>query len=149
MTSSGSMTTGERMRSRVTGRAPSRPRSRSTLVVLGVLALVALAPPAGAEHMTVVDPSPEAAEHPREGSHLDVRIKIGVDQFRLSGRLFGPDGGAGVWLFGERGPNGYLLDGRVQTDRGRAYDFKLDAGVVDGLGRSLRGWLSRGPDAIE
>jgi hypothetical protein len=149
MTASRSRSAGERMRSLVGRPAPSIPSARATLVVLAVLGAVALAVPAAAEHMGLVDPSREAAERPRDGSNLDVQIKISLDQFRLSGRLVGPNGVAGAWLHGERGPHGFSLDGRVQDERGRAYNFALDAEVLDRLGRSLGGWLSRGLDRVE
>ena len=107
-------------------------------VIVVVAALVLPAWPAGAEHMTLVDPPTEASVKAPTPS-LDVDIKLGAQGFRIGGRLFGSSGVAGAWLNGQIKPEGFSLDGRVQSDTGRAYNFKLDADVMDWLGRA--GWL--------
>jgi hypothetical protein len=64
---------------------------------------------------------------------LDIEVKVGRDHFRLGGQLFGPNGVAGAWLNGRLRPWGLSLDGRVQPDGKRAFNFKFDAEVLDWL----------------
>lgn len=106
----------------------------TAIVTFGILTGIALAwSPARAEHMTLVNP-------PRS-SNLEVTLKFGLDGFRLGGRLFGERGVAGLWLNGERRPNGLALDGRLQSDSGRAFNFKLDAETMDAATRAAWQWL--------
>ena len=106
------------------------------IVIVAALALTAW--PAGAEHMTLVDPPADAAVKAPTPS-LDVDIKLGAQGFRLGGRLSGSSGVAGAWLNGQIKPEGFALDGRVQSDTGRAYNFKLDADLSELMTRA--GWL--------
>ena len=112
--------------------------TRVVPVVAVVAALVLPAWPACAEHMTLVGPSAEAGVKAPTPS-LDVDIKLGAQGFRIGGRLSGSSGVAGAWLNGQLKPDGFSLDGRVQSDTGRAYNFKLDADVTDWVARA--GWL--------
>jgi hypothetical protein len=66
-------------------------------------------------------------------------VKLGVDGFRLGGRLFGRDGFYGAWLNGQVHPDGFTLDGRVQRD-GRAFNFTLNAQLTDALSRFAGRW---------
>jgi len=105
--------------------------------------------PVAAEHMTLIEPSgalrpADEAARP-ESRTLDMDLKVGGRGFRLGGRLFGPDGVAGAWLNGEVGANGFTLDGRVQKDNGRAYNFKLEAEALDGLTRAMWQWFLPSP----
>ena len=112
--------------------------TRIVPVIAIVAALLLPAWPACAEHMTLVDPSAEAGVKAPTPS-LDVDIKLGAQGFRIGGRLSGSSGVAGAWLNGQLKPDGFSLDGRVQSDTGRAYNFKLDADVMDWVSRA--GWL--------
>jgi hypothetical protein len=104
-----------------------------------VVAMVA-AGPAWADHRT--SPGGEEVQglvaeppgsEPPASSLLDVEIKLGKDGFRVGGRLFGPGGMAGAWLNGQLKANGFVLDGRVQDEQGRARNFKIDAEMLDWL----------------
>ena len=112
--------------------------TRVVPVIVVVAVLVLPAWPACAEHMTLVDPPAEAGVK-AETPSLDVDIKLGAQGFRIGGRLFGSSGVLGAWLNGQLKPDGFSLDGRVQSDTGRAYNFKLDADVADWVSRA--GWL--------
>jgi hypothetical protein len=121
--------------------------SARDVVGLGVLALlvgwVVMVAPARADHMTLIEraenmPAPEAKSH-----DLDISLKLGLDGFRLGGRFFGSHGVAGLWLNGERRADGFSVDGRVQSDTGRAFNFKLDAEAMDAATRAAWRWLNR------
>lgn len=111
------------------------------LVVAAVVAFTAL--PACAEHMTLVDPSPEAGKTAvaPPARTLDIDIKLGAKAFRIGGRWFGDKGVSGAWLNGEVGDRGFTLDGRAQGDSGKAYNFKLDADMTDVFTRSAWRWF--------
>lgn len=87
--------------------------------------------------------SPAMAEHnsgQRAESTLDLDVKIDRDGFRLGGRLFG-DHVLGAWLNGRLTEQGFSIDGRVQGEE-RAYNFKLNAEILESLKRAaLRWWL--------
>lgn len=105
---------------------------------------------AAADHMKHVGPSgellaPSASESRDTDSTLDIDLKVGKDTFRIGGRVFGSHGVAGAWLNGQMRPNGFAIDGRVQNEAGRAYNFKLNADVLDLLTRSPWGLLLRRP----
>jgi hypothetical protein len=104
--------------------------------------LFATVGPATAEHNALVEPPRDGMVGPGESSNLDVQIKIGLDQFRVGGRLFGPNGVAGAWLNGERTAKGFALDGRLQSESGRALNFKVDAEALDRMTRAALGWFS-------
>jgi hypothetical protein len=83
------------------------------------------------------------AEHnagPRTESTLDLDVKIDRDGFRLGGRLLG-EHVLGAWLNGRITEDGFNVDGRLQGEA-RAYNFKLNADVLDALKRAaMRWWL--------
>jgi hypothetical protein len=137
-----------------------------TLVTVAVVAIVVLGvwSFASADHRTLVepsdalraseDPATEYGSEPPGGSdrspaepprvpesarNFELDLKVGAKGFRLGGRLFGPAGVTGAWLNGEMRPEGFSLDGRVQGDGGRVYNFKVDAEALDRLTRA--GWL--------
>jgi len=123
-----------------------------TTLILGALAALATAAPAWADHNRLVAPADaernanaESAEP--EGSTtdgtLDIDLKLGLNGFRLGGRLFGREGYAGgAWLNGETRAEGFSLDGRVERD-GKAHNFKMNVQVDEWLRRAAR-WWSRG-----
>jgi hypothetical protein len=114
---------------------------KERLAIVAIVVAVTLSDgPAAAEHMTLVAPSTETRDAPATGSTptLDIDLKVGSREFRIGGRLFGPGGVAGAWLNGQVRRDGFSLDGRVQGDSGRAYNFRLDADVMDWITRA--GW---------
>ena len=124
-----------------------------TSLVLGALAAALVtAAPAWADHNRLVAP-PDAERNADvesakpEGSTtdgtLDIELKLGLNGFRLGGRLFGREGYAGgAWLNGETRAEGFSLDGRVERD-GKAHNFKMNVQVDEWLRRAAR-WWSRG-----
>ena len=123
-------------------------------VLLVVLLLVA-AWPAFADHMmaergddAMAAAGPASPGVAPENHDLDLELKVGHDHFRLGGRLFGRSGVAGAWLNGQVRPWGFSLDGRVQQDARRGYDFKFDADVRDWL-RTVRRWMLETPSPGE
>ena len=124
-----------------------------TTLVLGALAAALMtAAPAWADHNRLVAP-PDAERNADvesakpEGSTtdgtLDIELKLGLNGFRLGGRLFGREGYAGgAWLNGETRAEGFSLDGRVERD-GKAHNFKMNVQVDEWLRRAAR-WWSRG-----
>ena len=57
--------------------------------------------------------------------------------FTLGGRVDGPGGPAGATVNGRLRPDGVAVEGRVE-ERGRAWDFELDASAKDGLRATAR-----------
>ena len=114
---------------------------------VAIVVAVIAAGPAWADHRTGPgSDDPQAlVEEPPVGepasSLLDVEIKLGKEGFRLGGRLFGAGGVAGAWLNGQLKSNGFVLDGRVQDEHGRARNFKVDAEMTDWLTRAGWQWL--------
>lgn len=103
---------------------------KTWIIALCGVAVVLLASPAVAEHNS----------GPRAESTLDLDVKIDRDGFRLGGRLFG-DHVLGAWLNGRLTEQGLSVDGRVQGEE-RAYNFKLNADVLEALKRAaVRWWL--------
>jgi hypothetical protein len=120
---------------------------RIPLVVLIAIVAVALAFArfAYAEHLTLVDESgalraPETKSADREPRTFDMDLRLGEKGFRLGGRFFGAAGVAGAWLNGDMRPDGFALDGRVQSEGGRAYNFKLNADI-DRMARTAWQWF--------
>ncbi len=97
---------------------------KTTLVLGALAAALVTVTPAWADHNRLVAPADaernanaESAEP--EGSTtdgtLDIDLKLGLNGFRLGGRLFGREGYAGgAWLNGETRAEGFSLDGRVE-----------------------------------
>jgi hypothetical protein len=115
-----------------------------TIVALGCLvAMVVISGviPAAAEPRGLVsEPDAARVETPRGSSWLDLDLKLGVNTFRLGGRLFGRDGYAGgAWLNGEMRRDGFRLDGRIERD-GKTHEFKLDADIDAWVRRTVRPW---------
>jgi len=114
---------------------------KTTLVLGALAAALVTAAPAWADHNRLVAP-PDAERNADvesakpEGSTtdgtLDIELKLGLNGFRLGGRLFGREGYAG----------GFSLDGRVERD-GKAHNFKMNVQVDEWLRRAAR-WWSRG-----
>ena len=72
---------------------------------------------------------------------LDVDLKLGLNGFRLGGRLFGKEGyKGGAWLNGETRPEGFSVDGRVEREGGKSWNFKLNADIDEALRRAMRWW---------
>ena len=120
---------------------------KTTLVLGALAAALVTAAPAWADHNCLVAPAePDAnAETAKpEGSTtdgtLDIDLKLGLNGFRLGGRLFGREGYAGgAWLNGETRAEGFSLDGRVEHD-GKAHNFKMNVQVDEWLRRAARWW---------
>jgi len=107
---------------------------------LAVGFIVVTAAPGVAEHNALVS-SEESASTAPERSSLDVDLKLGVNGFRLGGRVFGKEGyKGGVWLNGETRPEGFSVDGRVERDGGKSWNFKLNADIDEALRRAMRWW---------
>ena len=125
---------------------------KTTLVLGALAAALVTAAPAWADHNRLVAP-PDAERNADvesakpEGSTtdgtLDIELKLGLNGFRLGGRLFGREGYAGgAWLNGETRAEGFSLDGRVERD-GKAHNFKMNVELDEWLRRAAR-WWSRG-----
>jgi len=125
---------------------------KTTLVLGALAAALVTAAPAWADHNRLVAP-PDAERNADvesakpEGSTtdgtLDIELKLGLNGFRLGGRLFGREGYAGgAWLNGETRAEGFSLDGRVERN-GKAHNFKMNVQVDEWLRRAAR-WWSRG-----
>jgi len=128
---------------------------RMKVSVLLVVLVLAAAWPAFADHMmaergdtATASAEPASPGVAPENHDLDLELKVGHDHFRLGGRLFGRSGVAGAWLNGQVRPWGFSLDGRVQQDARRGYDFKFDADVRDWL-RTVRRWMLETPSPGE
>jgi hypothetical protein len=115
--------------------------SRLVVLTLVFAMILIAAPPARAEHMTFAG-GPEAPA-PDGDRTLDVQVRVGKDGFRMGGRLLGGVGVPGAWLNGQLRRDGFAIDGRVQNDKGRAYNFKFDAALDDLLPRAAWQWLLR------
>ena len=118
---------------------------KTSLVVAAIVVGCAL--PASAEHLTHVDSSTGELKEPvAESRTVDIDIKLGGNGFRIGGRILGDKGVSGAWINGQVRPDGLTLDGRVQGE-GRAYNFKVNADVMDFLTSSPWLWLLRRPVA--
>jgi hypothetical protein len=114
---------------------------KTSFIVAAIVAGCAL--PASAEHLTHVDPSTGELKEPvAESRTIDIDIKLGGNAFRIGGRILGDKGVSGAWLNGQLRPDGFALDGRVQGGEGRAYNFKVNADVLDFLVR-VPWWFPR------
>ena len=117
---------------------------RTTVILGALIAMLLAAGAAHADHKRLM-PDESQAESPKpEGmqtdSSLDIDLKLGVNGFRLGGRLFGREGYAGgAWLNGETRPEGFSLDGRVERD-GKAHNFKMNIDLDEWLRRAARWW---------
>jgi hypothetical protein len=112
-------------------------------IALGGIVLTAA--PSAADHKRLVasDEAPSASVAPvePERSSLDLDLKLGVNGFRLGGRLFGKEGyKGGAWINGETRPEGFSVDGRVEGEGGKSWNFKLNADIDEALRRAMRWW---------
>ena len=108
------------------------------LMGLGLIALTAV--PAAADHQALVQ-AEAGGPPPSDRASLDVDLKLGLNGFRLGARLFGARGySGGAWLNGETRPDGFSVDGRVERDGGKAWNFKLNADIDEALRRAARWW---------
>ena len=106
--------------------------------VLGLTMLTAA--PGAAEHQALVSSEDGAALAP-ERSSVDVDLKLGLNGFRIGGRLFGKEGyKGGAWLNGETRPEGFSVDGRVEREGGKSWNFKLNADIDEALRKAMKWW---------
>jgi hypothetical protein len=66
---------------------------------------------------------------------LDLKLRIGADEFRFAGRILGLATEYGAWLNGLRRPDGFSVDGGILGER--TWEFRLDG---DMLRRDPRRW---------
>lgn len=118
-----------------------RKRTALLLLALGVGLVVFTAAPTTADHNALVA---EPGGPPAERSSLDIDLKLGLNGFRLGARIFGHQGySGGAWLNGETRPEGFSVDGRVEREGGKAWNFKLNADIDEALRRAARWWIGR------
>ncbi|HEU5195642.1 MAG TPA: hypothetical protein VFW70_12940 [Methylomirabilota bacterium] len=119
------------------------------LAVAGLLGALVVASPAWADHNGAPSQGFSAREiYDEHGTRLDVpgnnetsldiNLKLGLNGFRLGGRMFGREGYlGGAWLNGETRKDGFSLDGRVEHE-GKAHNFKFNADIDELMQRLLR-----------
>ena len=118
-----------------------------TMLIFGaMIAMLLAAGPARADHKLLLPPdepqaeSTESAKPDETNSSFDIDLKVGLNGFRLGGRLFGSNGFAGgAWLNGETRGDGFSLDGRVERD-GKAHNFKMNINFDEWLRRAADWW---------
>jgi hypothetical protein len=104
-----------------------------SFVIAGVFGIAALAAvPAAAEHNGPARGEP--------GVQLDA--DFGERAFHLGARLLTPERTWGAWLWGENGPGGPKLDGRLEGE-GKPLDFTVDAARVRAFLERFERWLPR------
>ena len=111
-------------------------------VTITLAAIMLTAVPAAADHKKLVSmESEQSTPSAPERSSLDIDLKLGVNGFRLGGRLFGKEGyKGGAWVNGETRPEGFSVDGRIERDGGKSWNFKLNADIDEALRRAMRWW---------
>jgi hypothetical protein len=128
---------------------------KTTLIFGAVTAMLLAAGPARADHKLLLPPDEPQAQSPqpespqtdaskpdetKTDSSFDIDLKLGLNGFRLGGRLFGSNGYAGgAWLNGETRADGFSLDGRVERD-GKAHNFKMNLNFDEWLRRAAGWW---------
>ena len=100
-------------------------------VAIAVAAIGLTAVPSLADHNALVSAEQGEAVAP-ERSSVDVDLKLGLNGFRLGARVFGHDG--------ETRPDGFSVDGRLERDGGKSWNFKLNADIDEALRRAMRWW---------
>jgi hypothetical protein len=106
-------------------------------VALGLIGLTATATTADHNSLVSTDTGPQSSDR----SSLDVDLKLGLNGFRLGARVFGQQGySGGAWLNGETRPDGFSVDGRVEREGGKAWNFKLNADIDAALRRAAGWW---------
>jgi hypothetical protein len=102
---------------------------------LALALLAAWAPAAGAEHNGRGEPDaapfPSAAPPVESPGPLDLDIKLRVDgdRFMLNGSFLGLTGLYRAWLNGQRRPDGFSLNGRVEEPGRAPWSFRFEAEV--------------------
>ena len=110
----------------------------SLAIALGVIGLTVA--PSGADHKALVSSDQSDLSAP-ERSSVDVDLKLGLNSFRLGARLFGKGGySGGAWINGETRPEGFTVDGRLEREGGKSWNFKLNADIDEALRRAMRWW---------
>ena len=107
-------------------------------IALGAIVLTAA--PAAADHNALLSSDESVATAP-ERSSLDVDLKLGLNGFRIGARVFGKEGyTGGAWLNGETRREGFSVDGRLERDGGKSWNFKLNADIDEALRKVMRWW---------
>jgi hypothetical protein len=107
---------------------------RTALLSVGLGLIALTATPATADHNSPPAPADRS-------SSLDVDLKLGVNGFRVGARVFGAEGySGGAWLNGETRADGFSVDGRVEREGGRAWNFKLNADIDAALRHAMQWW---------
>lgn len=75
---------------------------------------------------------------------FDFNLRVGDGGITLGGRVDGPLGPSGATINGRLKRGGVAIDGWLD-DRGRTWQFELDASMVDG---ALRAVVRRAPQRI-
>ena len=108
-------------------------------LALGLIGLAAT--PTMADHNSLA--STETGAQSSDRSSLDVDLKLGLNGFRLGARVFGQQGySGGAWLNGETRSDGFSVDGRVEREGGKAWNFKLNADIDQALRRAAGWWAA-------
>ena len=124
---------------------------RTMLIFSALIAMLIAAGPARADHKLLLPPDEPQAERPQTerpnpeatitGNSFDIDLRLGLDGFRLGGRLFGRDGYAGgAWLNGATRPEGFSVDGGVERD-GKAHTFKMNIELDEWMRRAAAWWI--------
>jgi hypothetical protein len=114
---------GERSRDkvvRVAGLSLADVRARLAAAVTAALLVVAA--PAAAEHLTLDPAARPLAPRPFDGN-FSVRLDDGT--FHVGGRVLGFGQSLGAWLRGRLRDGGVTLDGQLRGEQ--TYNFRLDA----------------------
>lgn len=102
-------------------------------------AIVLATTPSAADHTTLVSAEQDASAPER--SSVDLDLKLGLNGFRLGARVFGKGGyTGGAWVNGETRSDGFSVDGRVEREGGKSWNFKLNADIDEALRRAMRWW---------
>jgi hypothetical protein len=109
-------------------------------LVIGLAVIAVSAVPTTADHNALVSADADAPAA-SDRSSLDVDLKLGLNGFRLGARIFGHQGyTGGAWLNGETKPEGFSVDGRVEREGGKSWNFKLNADIDEALRRAAGWW---------
>ena len=107
-------------------------------LALSVIGLTAV--PSVADHKALVSSEQSDLSAP-ERSSVDVDLKLGLNGFRLGAKVFGKSGySGGAWINGETRAEGFSVDGRLEREGGKSWNFKLNADIDEALRRAMRWW---------
>jgi hypothetical protein len=116
-------------------------RTQLLSLVTGLGLVVLAAAPVAADHNSLVASEPDTAPSTPERGSLDLDLKLGINGFRLGARVFGNQGYAGgAWLNGETRKDGFTLDGRLEREGGKVWNFKFNADIDEALRNAMRLW---------